>query len=88
MKEFRGKRAKVLNYLKEGKGITSMIAFEKFGATRLSSIIFDLRKEYDIESIKCNGVNRYNEKVNYVEYRLIGEKNPFVEKSGQLLIQF
>lgn len=37
-------RHRVLVYLKTHDGITSIEAFEKFRATRLSSIIFDLRR--------------------------------------------
>ena len=64
----------ILRYMKTHKGITSMQAFEKFGATRLSGVIFELRKHYNIVSEPKTGKNRYGETVNYVEYRLIGAK--------------
>lgn len=51
-----------------------MLAFELFGATRLSAIIFQLRKDYDIESIKCEGLNRFGTKVRFDRYVFIGEK--------------
>lgn len=73
MKEHKGNVGRVLEYLKTHKGITSMQAFELFGATRLSAIIFILRKDYKIESIKREGKNRYGTKVRFDEYRLIGE---------------
>ena len=41
---------KVLVYLLKNKSITSWIAIEKFRATRLSSIIFNLRCHFNIES--------------------------------------
>lgn len=64
--------SEVLNYLKTHKGITSMQAFEKFGATRLSGIIFNLRaKGLNIVSVYKTGTNRYGEHVSFVEYRLI-----------------
>lgn len=56
----------VLKYLQAGNTITSMEAFEKFQATRLSAIIYDLRKaEYDIVTI-----NKKGNRCIYVEYKL------------------
>ena len=50
----------VLDWLKTHAGITSMEAFENFGATRLSAIIFELkRKGYDIETVMVDGRDRY-----------------------------
>ncbi len=41
----------VRDYLVAGNGLTSLEAIEKFGCTRLSAKIFDLRKKgYAIES--------------------------------------
>ena len=72
MKEHKGNTGRILKYLRTHKGITSMKAFELFGVTRLSAIIFKLRKDgYDIESVKCNGKNRYGDSVRFDEYRLI-----------------
>jgi len=74
MKKHSGNIGRVLDYLKtHKKGITSMQAFDLFGATRLSAIIFNLRKDYDIESIKCEGKNRYGTKVFFDRYVLKGE---------------
>lgn len=70
----------VLEVLKErmprGYGITSMEAIEMFGATRLSAIIFNLRKklattDYDIISEWREGTSRYGKKTRYVEYVMI-----------------
>lgn len=72
MKNHKGNVGRVLEYLKTHKGITSMQAFELFGATRLSSIIFILRKEYKIESVEREGKNRFGTKVRFDEYQLIG----------------
>ena len=53
----------VLNYLKNNeRGITSMEAIEKFGATRLASIIFELRKSYRINDISLLVPTRYYKK--------------------------
>lgn len=76
MKKYSGNVGRVLDYLKtHKKGITSMQAFDLFGATRLSAIIFNLRKDYEIESIKCEGKNRYGTKVFFDRYVLKGEIN-------------
>ena len=70
----------VFNLLKERmpkkRGITSMEAIKEFGATRLSAIIFVLRKrlegtEYDIVSVWHTGVSRYGRATRYVEYVMI-----------------
>lgn len=45
------KTAKVLEHLQKYGSITSWEAIEKYGATRLSSIIFNLRKNYRIDSV-------------------------------------
>ena len=74
MKKHSGNTGRILDYLKENKGITSMEAFEKFGATRLSAIIHTLRGDgYVIENIKRTAPNRYGTSVTFVEYRLVGE---------------
>jgi len=60
-----------LAYLKAGHHITSQEAFEIFGATRLSAIIFDLRdKGYNIQSIEREGMTRFGKKTRYFEYYL------------------
>ena len=64
-------RNEVLNHLKEHGSITSMEAFENYGATRLSAIIFDLRKEgYNIKCEMMGGKTRYGRKTNYGIYIL------------------
>ena len=51
-----------------------MEAFEKFGATRLSAIIYTLRNEgYVIQNVERNSENRFGDKVRFVEYKYIGE---------------
>ncbi len=67
-------RQAVLAYLKEGHHITSKDSFILFGATRLSAIIFDLRKKgYKIETIEREGQTRYGKKSRYYEYYLVDE---------------
>ena len=77
-------RARILHYLKTTRdhSITSMEAFQKFGATRLSAIIFDLREYgYNIVSIPEESLNRYDEPCRYVRYRLDMKSVKAVEQS-------
>lgn len=65
------KTQKVKEHLQSGRGITSMEAFEMYGATRLSSIIFNLRKSgMNIVNVDRECTDRYDNKCNFVEYRL------------------
>lgn len=64
----------VLDVLKSGDSITSMEAFNEFGITRLSSIIYDLRKKgYEIASENIEITNRFGNKVQFARYRLVGQ---------------
>lgn len=67
----------VLSYLKKGKCLTSYQAFEMFGATRLSAIIFVLRERgYKIGGIWEETVDRYGKKKRFIRYFLIkGKEN-------------
>ena len=58
---YDSQKSLVLNHLKNDNGITPLEALNKFGAFRLSAIIFDLRKDgYDIDTeIINNGVKHY-----------------------------
>ena len=65
---------KVRNELNRRKksGVTSLYCFEQFGITRLSAIIYTLRKKYDLK-ISSNRIaikNRYGEKVHFSQYKL------------------
>ena len=89
MKKHSGNIGRVLDYLKKHKkGISSKEAFEKFGATRLSAIVYTLRNEgYVIENEERNCKNRFGEKCNFVNYVLAKEakwwKNRnFIENIG------
>lgn len=66
----RTKTQDVLEYMQSGKPITSLIAFEKFGATRLSAIIYNLRKQYPIETINRLTKDKYGHTIQYAEYVL------------------
>jgi hypothetical protein len=62
----------ILYHLKTQNNITSWEAVKEYGATRLSSIIFNLRKNgYNIESIPEKTRNRFGNSVTFVKYTLI-----------------
>lgn len=62
---------RVLEYMREFGGITSLDAFKDLGVTRLSAVIFNLKADgYRIESEPMKTVNRYGEKVRFSRYKL------------------
>ncbi len=63
------KTTEVLKHLQEHGSITSMEAIELFGATRLSAIIFNLRRHgHDIATVNKEGVDRYGHSVRFAKY--------------------
>lgn len=61
----------VLDWLKTHASISSMEAIKQFGATRLSAIIFNLkRKGYNIETVTCEGTDRFGNKMQFARYYL------------------
>ena len=61
----------VLQWLQTGASISSMEAIENFGATRLSAIIFNLkRKDYNIETVTCEGTDRFGNPMRFARYYL------------------
>lgn len=73
------KTAKVLQHLKEHGAITSWEAIQKYGATRLSAIIFNLRKKFIIEDVWQQEKDRYGNNTRFVRYELRGEINGTIE---------
>ena len=70
----RGKTKKVLEYLKSNGSITSLEAYDLFRATRLSAIIFNLRKYgYEIISKPETYTNEDGITSYYVRYVYEGE---------------
>lgn len=68
----KDKTTEVLKHLKVKGSITSLEAFELYGATRLSAIIFNLRKKgYDIKTTDGACIDRYGHKCNFARYTLI-----------------
>ena len=73
----------VLDWLKTHASISSMEAIQSFGATRLSAIIFKLRKRgYNIETVKCEGTDRFGNKMTFARYYL---RDPTPDSSDNLL---
>lgn len=70
----KSQREQVLKHLQNHKnGITSFTAFERYGITRLSGRIFELRKEgYEIITDSVTEKNRYGHPMTYARYRLVG----------------
>lgn len=65
---------RVLNYMQEFGGITSLEAFRDLGITRLSAKIFNLKKQgYVINSEMQQGENRYGEITHFKRYMLAKE---------------
>lgn len=70
----KNQNEQVLTHLKNHKnGITSKTAFERYGITRLSGRIFELRKMgYAIQTDHVTERNRFGNPVTYARYRLVG----------------
>lgn len=67
---------RVRTWLKEGNTLTSEEAWRRWGITRLSAIIHNLRKHgYDIETSNEWKYNRYGEKVCFGRYKLRETEN-------------
>lgn len=61
----------VLEWLQTNASISSMEAIQNFGATRLSAIIFNLRKHgYNIETVWCEGRDRFGNQTRFARYYL------------------
>ena len=68
------KTEKVLEHLQKYGSITSWEAIEKYGATRLSAIIFNLRKKYKIENCCESFTDRYGNNSIFVKYVFCGSR--------------
>ena len=73
----RNQTTDVLKYLKtHKKGITTFVAYERFGATRLADIIYRLRRKgHIIDTVAENTVNRYGEQCEIARYIYNGFAN-------------
>ena len=67
------KTQEVLRHLQENRNITSLEAIRLYGATRLSAIIFILRKRgYRIINKREEAIDRYGNECRYVRYIYLG----------------
>ena len=65
---------RVLQHLKVKNKITSWESIMEYGVTRLSAVIYMLRKDgYNISSEFKSAKNRYGDMVSFVEYTLKDE---------------
>ena len=63
---------RVLDYMEKHGSITSMEAFWNLGTTRLSAVIFNLKKKgYKIKSVTESRKNQYDEPVYYSRYSVV-----------------
>lgn len=60
---------RVLDYINEFGSITSLDAFKDLGVTRLSAVVFDLKKKgIPIETQFESSKNRWGDTTNYARY--------------------
>lgn len=68
----KSQRELILEHLKRYGTLTSMQAIELYGATRLSGIIFTLRKEgYNITTLDTSIKDRYGTRKTIATYKLL-----------------
>lgn len=68
------KTAQVLRHLKEHGSITSWEAINEYGVTRLSAVIFNLRKIYRIDSIPQVCTDRFGNTAQFTKYIFVGDE--------------
>lgn len=69
------KTQEVLRYLQKNKSITSWNAIDAFGATRLSGIIYRLKKQgYNIITKREEIVDRYGNTCQFARYVYLGKE--------------
>lgn len=66
---------KVKQHLINKGHITSWEAIVNYRATRLSAIIFELRKTMNIESVNVSTIDKDGNRVRFAEYFYKGENN-------------
>lgn len=73
----KGKTKKVYDHLKEKGSITSWEAIQKYRATRLSAIIYNLRNDYGLNITTTNKEFKLEDgtKGTFAEYRLEEEND-------------
>lgn len=67
----KGSTKEILHYLENNEYLTSMVAWENWGVTRLAAIIHNLRKAgYNIDTVRVDTITRFGEHTNYARYIL------------------
>ena len=67
---------KIINHLNTHRGITSKVAYERYGITQLATRISEIEKKgYLIDRTRIEGVNRDGEPCRFVEYSLMKEED-------------
>ena len=69
-KRTTNKTVKVLEHLQKFGSITSLEAIDLYGATRLSAIIYNLRKQFHIDGENMVCTDKYGNKARYTKYIL------------------
>ncbi len=64
------KTVKVLEHLQKFGSITSLEAIDLYGATRLSAIIYNLRKQFHIDGEDMVCTDKYGNEARYTKYVL------------------
>jgi len=69
----KGYKQILLEHFRRFKSITSLDAFEMYGMTRLSAVIYSLKKDgYIFEDEMIDVENRYGKKIRVKAYTLLG----------------
>lgn len=80
MKKNKSQISEIISHLRKYKSITSMEAIKKYGATRLSGIIYVLKERgFGIETELKEVKNRYEHITRIAVYHLIKD----IEKEGK-----
>ena len=75
MRKEVNQKTRVMDYMNEYKSITSLEAFRDLGVTRLSAVIFDIKKSgVPIKSERMQSINRFGEVVYFSKYSIITEE--------------
>ena len=66
-----GQKQRVMDYIKVVGSISSMEAFQDLGITRLSDVIFRLKKDgYEFDTVTEKSRNRFGETTSFARYSL------------------
>ena len=71
----KNKTTEILKHLQVRGYITAREAYDLYGSQKVSSIIFNLRKQgYIINTVNCVGKDRYGHTCKFARYELIEDK--------------